>query len=307
MNRTMTLSMTLLALTFLGGCTDPGETTQIGAATGGVVGASLGAMIGNQTGDTGSGLVVGALAGSATGAAIGNSLEAQAKIVRSQDEAIERQERQVQAQRTEIEELRRASNDSVSYRGQSTNRNLRQGVESSAEVNRGQMTDYGSTSPRAAIRETDLGGTVAGQVVVQPRANSNRDEIVRELTQPGPTRAIGSVDNDDLNLRRSESLNRSAIATSALSASTASTPDCVKALGEVRTAEQATENADKLFRYRRALRLCPSEPSFHNGLGEVYLALNRKVDAEFEFKEALSLDSGYSRATNNLKALQGNS
>ena len=73
---------------------------------------------------------------------------------------------------------------------------------------------------------------------------------------------------------------------------------------EVQAADRATELADKLFHYRRALRLCPSNPSYHNGLGEIYVSLNRMDDAEYEFREALKLDPNYSPALQNLNAVR---
>ncbi len=61
--------------------------------------------------------------------------------------------------------------------------------------------------------------------------------------------------------------------------------------------------ADKLFHFRRALRLCPDSADYHNGLGEVYLVLNRKNDAEFEFKEALRLNPSLYIAKKNLNMI----
>lgn len=98
----------------LSACTEPGETTSIGAATGGVIGAGLGAIVGNQTGNPGSGLVIGSVAGAGAGAAIGNALEAQQKSVRTQDEALERQQKMLAAQSAEIRELRNMPRDTDS-------------------------------------------------------------------------------------------------------------------------------------------------------------------------------------------------
>ena len=61
--------------------------------------------------------------------------------------------------------------------------------------------------------------------------------------------------------------------------------------------------ADKLFHYRRALRLCPDNALYHNGLGEIYRSLNRLDDAEYEFREALRLDPGFQTARENLSGL----
>ena len=53
--RTVHFGLAVLGCSLLLGCTQPGETTGVAAATGGVIGAGLGAIVGNQTGDAGSG------------------------------------------------------------------------------------------------------------------------------------------------------------------------------------------------------------------------------------------------------------
>ncbi|RMD87382.1 MAG: cell envelope biogenesis protein OmpA, partial [Candidatus Dadabacteria bacterium] len=83
---------TLLGIACLGwlavnGCTVPGDTTKLGAATGGIIGAGVGALVGSQTATPAGGLIVGGLAGSAAGAAVGNALEAHEEQLRRQDEA----------------------------------------------------------------------------------------------------------------------------------------------------------------------------------------------------------------------------
>jgi tetratricopeptide (TPR) repeat protein len=82
--------------------------------------------------------------------------------------------------------------------------------------------------------------------------------------------------------------------------------ECARAQNEVRAAFAAREVADKLFHYRRALRLCPDDPIYHNGLGEVYRSLARWEDAEFEFREALRLDPAFRPASDNLRTLSAN-
>lgn len=100
----------LLSVTSVG-CTKPRQTTAVGSGIGGAIGAGLGAIIGNQSGSAGSGLAIGAGAGAAVGALVGNALQAQEERNRTQDEAIKRQERVIQAQRNEITELRSIRGD----------------------------------------------------------------------------------------------------------------------------------------------------------------------------------------------------
>ena len=80
--------------------------------------------------------------------------------------------------------------------------------------------------------------------------------------------------------------------------------DCIKAEQEVIKSEARPDISDKLFHYRRALRLCPEKAELHNGLGELYLSLNRVADAQFEFEEALRLNPRLSQAKQNLKRAQ---
>lgn len=66
--------------------------------------------------------------------------------------------------------------------------------------------------------------------------------------------------------------------------------ECGQASQEIEKSKQVSEPAEKLFHYRRALRLCPSESRYHVHLGDHYRALKRDADANFEYKEALALD-----------------
>lgn len=95
-------------------CTEPGRTTSVGAATGGVIGAGLGAIVGNQVGSTGAGLAIGAASGAAAGAAIGNALESNEKRFAQQGEKIKRQDQEIEAQKKMMAELRKKQEDSTS-------------------------------------------------------------------------------------------------------------------------------------------------------------------------------------------------
>ncbi len=313
----------------LSACTEPGETTEMAAATGGAIGAGLGAIIGSQTGSTGGGLVLGALAGGATGGAIGNALEAQEKTIRTQDEAIEKQDRTIAAQRTELEELRRMNQETPGTR---LDREVQQNVyaphasfggiqpRSASPITDSRYTGAQSSpnlattspsalNPSAPMRESTL---VDRSAEYQGRSLNNQGEDVRPNTAAPIVNAAPQNSNPIAQMGsstapRSAALGASTGAVPARMNATAAkqnTPECIQAEGEIGKANGSNELADKLFHYRRALRLCPDNPTYHNGLGEIYLALNRKADAEFEFHEALNVDSNYIPAQNNLNNLR---
>jgi Flp pilus assembly protein TadD len=89
-----------------------------------------------------------------------------------------------------------------------------------------------------------------------------------------------------------------------LSTTDIATPECRDAAAEINSANMASELADKLFHYRRALRLCPTNSQFHAGLANVYLALDRRDDARFELEEALRLNPTNAEAKAQLDKLK---
>lgn len=268
-------------LGFLTGCTQPGETTGIGAATGGVIGAGLGAIVGNQTGNPGSGLVIGAAAGAGTGAMVGNALQAQEETLRSQDEAIERQEQLIRAQKSELEELRK-----MNQAGDSTSAQLRKKYSmahpSSASA---AASSAAATSPAM----TD----VAEKTASEDSKAEARKKAFNETTKA--KKPVSEKASFDWNKEDSKTLAKGD------AGSDTESSECSKASAEITKGGESTDSAEKLFHYRRALRFCPNNAEYHNKLGELYLSLNRKDDAEFEYKEALRLDPSNSHARANLE------
>ncbi|MBX7145169.1 MAG: hypothetical protein K1X79_12010 [Oligoflexia bacterium] len=321
--RTSIKTTLLIGLLSLSACTDPGETTGIGAAAGGVVGASLGAIVGSATGDAGTGLVLGAVAGSATGAAVGNVLEAQQQTIRTQDEAIERHERMIAAQTNEIRELRKIGGDTAVSR-------LPQRDDSRGAVD---SEALGSLRPGQQARSVGSSSTQAARVAAEstrnivverdathantPKLTSRSEVRERSLVETEPQAAlrssfegresraqVGALQNHD-SIRSAADVTGSGVgAIVSEPVKSGSSPECVQAGGEYDKAQTSTELADKLFHLRRALRLCPENAGYHNKLGEVYMALNRRADAEFEFREALRQQPGMAAAQANLNALK---
>lgn len=397
--RTIPFSLSLIVAGALCGCTKPRQTTAVGSGVGGVLGASLGAIVGNQTGNAGSGLAVGAGAGAAVGALVGNALQAQEERNQRQDESIKRQERVIQAQRNEINELRSIrGDDSYSlgspapttynslpstaryrYRGTSTNpespevarqrAKLQQRGPHPRHANRGVDTsNYRSTilnstwrdTPTRAQRElqssrqkstalpaTTLSATTARiptqssttrpKAILPSNTSTTHESLARydvrsELskstteswvkpsnvspnapsTETEKTNTIkrelpsSNISESDLTVENNASPKSTARITAPVQPETKLQPEskeCKEALEERDLAADATDNSDKLFHLRRALRLCPQSAPLHHELGKVYASMQRTRDAEDEFKEALSLDPNFSAAKRELSSL----
>lgn len=83
-----------------------------------------------------------------------------------------------------------------------------------------------------------------------------------------------------------------------------STPECAKAEEEATRATSSTSDADRLFYFRRALRLCPTEVSYHLELGKIYSSLGRIEDAEHEFRQVLEIQPSNGEAKQQLGKLE---
>ena len=81
---------------------------------------------------------------------------------------------------------------------------------------------------------------------------------------------------------------------------------CDQSSKERAAATAASENSDKLYHLRRALRLCPQSAETHYELGKTYLAMDRAVDATYEFKQALTTDPSFKPAQKELDNLEQN-
>jgi tetratricopeptide (TPR) repeat protein len=300
MNKLSKISLSIV-LVALSSCTEPGETTYISTATGGVLGAGLGAVIGNQTGDAGSGLAIGGLAGAGAGAAIGNALEAQQKAIVSQDEALERQQKILAAQNAEIQELRGTPLDTSNSidlnddaRGSlSRNNKLHVGGNFTDQLNSGADIESQSTSGKGL----DFNQPVRDRSITRSATASTTATSL----------STASLVESDLNANLSSTTNTAqdqSIA-KALSPTTSSpeTAECTKAEAEIQKADTAKEGADKLFYLRRAIRLCPANASYHKNLADQYLSLGRNEDAKTAYEDAVRLDPALTEAKEALTAI----
>jgi hypothetical protein len=301
--RIITVSLAALAVISSAGCTKPKETTAVGTAAGTAIGAGLGAIIGNQTGNAGSGVAIGAVAGAATGALVANALQAQQESVRSQDEAIERQERLLQAQRSEINELRNMNSDEIEkkrialqrrgptpvtgYRTAST-RSSDSLSTSSGTAMRARMNPKAVTSkPSRASTST------TSKVTAQKPAAATDTKTASAKAAPKREDALPFTESDDTTTAD----ELAGLSTKSDSAS------CQDAAKEQRAAATAADSSDKLFHLRKALRLCPENAELHHELGTVYASMNRASDAKQEFEEALKADPTFSAAKTSLENL----
>jgi tetratricopeptide (TPR) repeat protein len=78
---------------------------------------------------------------------------------------------------------------------------------------------------------------------------------------------------------------------------------CEDADREAKRARTAASDTDKLFYYRRALRLCKTKPEYHIEIGRVYSSIGRREEAEFEFSRALEIDPDNREAQDELTML----
>ena len=292
-------------LSVFNGCTEPGETTAVGAATGGVIGAGLGAIVGNQTGDPGAGLVIGSVAGAGAGAAIGNAIEAQQQEIRSQDEALERQQQTLKAQRSELEELRRMQGESVPY---NYDYNAKSRGKSSPSLPQGKIQP--STPPRDSIAASyqDYSPEQKSQRTIEKTEVNLREKPIPSSnettasTAPVLPKTEGSLKQSEIKPIE-EYQNTKTESPASLGPSVAGASQCASGEAEVAKAKEASDSADKLFYLRRALRLCPGVPAYHVALADLYIKLNRKDDAKYELNEALKIDSSFAPAKEKLSGL----
>ena len=325
----------------LAGCTEPGRTTEMGAAAGGALGAGLGAGVGAHTGSTGGGLVLGALAGGAAGGAIGNGLEAGEKKLDARDEKITRQDEKINSQKNEIQELKKMNNDNSSFKnapygnigntasnfgsgtwsgGAARHANANEISEARARLRTGESTT--SIAARTPIRSASTYEPARSAALPVQNAKPASSGIVeKDLTPPTDVssentaaKSLGTGVTDITTVSASDKTSATSDATTgdsavaAVSATDEGASNCAAAEQEASKSSEASEPADRLFHMRRALRMCPESSDLHNRLGELYLSMKgKKDDAKFEFQEALKLDPSLNSAKANLASLSATS
>lgn len=91
--------------------------------------------------------------------------------------------------------------------------------------------------------------------------------------------------------------------TKELAAAVPSEGPCTEAEKEAARGVSATSDADKLFYFRRAIRLCPEVPEYYVQVGRVYVNIGRTEDAQHEFNKALELDPDNTKALEELNMI----
>jgi uncharacterized protein YcfJ len=103
--RTISLSIAPIALAMsLISCS---PATTAGTVGGGAVGAGAGAIIGHQSGNAGRGAAIGGATGAIIGAGVGLAADDGNKRNTEEDEVLIRQQREIERQEREIEDLKR--------------------------------------------------------------------------------------------------------------------------------------------------------------------------------------------------------
>ncbi len=305
-----TLLLTTVATLALAGCTKPKQTTAVGSVAGGAIGAGLGAIVGNQTGNAGSGVAIGAVAGAATGALIGNALQAQQEKADSQRETLQRQEQSIRAQRSEIEELRRMQSDTgySSARTQNVNAYLveqkRLQLQKRGPAPRGQTAASSYTPPPLSARASEplarydtkpTTPTTTAPLVVKSSAPVGKGIEEKDLASAASIKTqVAPVEASPVEAVKEPT-------TAKVVESTQATGGCAEGKEARDAAAAASDDSDKLFHLRKALRLCPQSTETHYELGKAYLHMSRAADANYEFKQALSIDPSFKPAQESLK------
>lgn len=307
-----TLLFTVITGLVISGCTKPKQTTAVGSVAGGAIGAGLGAIVGNQTGNAGSGVAIGAVAGAATGALIGNALQAQDEKVAAQRETLRRQEQSIRAQRSEIEELRRMQSDTgySSTRTHNVNAYLveqkRLQLQKRGPAPRGQPDSSSYSPPPLALKSSEplarYESTKAPASIEQEKVKASaavgKGIQERELASAHSTNTIAVKTEAQVEAVAIKDDTKAKIAET-----THAKSGCEEGKEAREIAASSSDDSDKLFHLRKALRLCPNNAETHYDLGKAYLNMDRAADANYEFKQALSIDPSFTQAQESLKEL----
>lgn len=340
--RSLNISVTVTIFLFLmSGCSYFGEeapeltlpehnltTRGLSTATGAAIGAGLGVIVGSESGNAGEGLVIGGLAGATAGALIGNELQNQEELAQTQKEELVRQDETLGNQRREIDELRDSASDvsptnssshsgeSSTYRGNPRAKPVTaHSAVTSPAVNSSRARLESAKSPTPTRMPAPASTSTAREttsIAALPKAATSDSALPPAHVPAGEDEGDDALPSDAVNLGGEELTgDDEAVAETTIAAvdseqedATGEDANCGKAQEEVERAKSSSSQADQLFYFRRALRLCPRNAHYHVEIGKVYGSMGREEDAQYEFRQALDLEPGNTKAREALNQLK---
>ncbi len=288
------------AILCLVGCAKSFDRERVGAVAGAAVGAGLGAIIGNQAGSTASGLTLGAIAGMGTGVLVARSLapsgEAavvnpsvagwQSPAVATIDPAQDKIESALQSdnalgatalpvdpQRKDLAHLYARAHPMRETEVLKLKRARAARREKAKQVARLQRNGARGASAEVSALQHEI--LEARKQIALSDKIENPQVVVQ--TEPGvpSTEAAESAKAayDWRDLTPPERGGEAAAPT---------VSDCDVAQSEIAIAEGLQGANDKLFHFRRALRLCPNNVQYHQRMSQFYSTVERPLDAQYE-------------------------
>jgi len=314
------------------------STTGIGAVAGGVLGAGAGLIVGSTSGDAGEGLLIGTGVGALAGAAVGYELESQEDQLAAHQATISRQQQEIQLQKQHDIIVTDVTSNFTPDSGIEV-RKIAPVLPSSDKVAISQMnmapvvttpvvSEPIEVMPIKTIPvKTKTIKTKVAKVkpVVKPVIDFNKNKrssdspiriaktysmdveqkmssAVRKETKFDVAKEIAS--HAPVAVMPTVAKTKQAVVSELAAKTVGGT--CSDAASEVDRARNAASDTDKLFYYRRALRLCKDKPEYHVEIGRVYSSIGRREEAEFEFSRALEIDPEHRDAQDELTMLMLN-
>ncbi len=172
-----------------------------------------------------------------------------------------------------------------------------------------QMPTVVKVLPKKELTKKEKIRKIANAPIVKP--SDNRTKTLAEVANTAPKNMVKKVvdANNALGLPKQE---KEKIATNIAKLSSSSkqpikdSGSCKDATVEAERAKQASSEADKLFYFRRAARLCPANPDYRVSIGQVYASLGKTEQARVEFEKAVELDPNNEIANEELSLMDSN-
>ena len=171
-----------------------------------------------------------------------------------------------------------------------------------------------ATPAKTIAPETKAVGTASGLAAVASLATKPGAEIVdAPKSEPAPTPKpleIAKVPTLEApKVAPVEVMQKSEVplkqeVTPTKSASKSNDPGCQLAEGEAKRGVSAANVAEKLYYYRKAVRHCPNNVSYHVEIAKAYKAIGRDKEAEGELMMATQLEPNNSEAKGMMESIK---